>query len=407
MEHFVKEPRVSVVVVNWNYARFVGDAIRSVMAQSYKNFQCIVIDNGSDDGSAEHILDAIDKHPQFAFYRLPSNLGQLGAALLSLKHITGDFVTFLDADDVLLPHYLASHLQAHLAAEFSVGFTSSNCVDVNAEGALLTGGNFWMYQRWRQGQPALRPIERTVRLTALDETAYSALAEASRYIPAHTPSWSWCPGSSNMFRRALLDRVRPADSSQAMFGSLDGFFTPILHALTGTLLIDRPLSAYRVHSANYCTALPSLTGINCVRPQFEPQGSATFSRVMISLVDRIDDIMAIATPPSRYWRIVETIMTMGPSRNEFSRPEINAALVRRYPRLVELFGARQVYSELRRYMRFPDFLKVMLAGRKREFPAAEFCRALSWEIVRAMRRLARKILSVPRIIVTSLNRPPS
>ena len=100
-------------------------------------------------------------------------------------------------------------------------------------------------------------------------------------------------------------------------------------------------------------------------------------------------------------------MTMGPSRNEFSRPEINAALVRRYPRLVELFGARQVYSELRRYMRFPDFLKVMLAGRKREFPAAEFCRALSWEIVRAMRRLARKILSVPRIIVTSLNRPPS
>lgn len=389
MAYFVKEPRVSIVIINWNYARFIADAIHSVRDQSYKNFQCIVIDNGSDDDSVEHILAAIDNHPQFVFHRLPSNLGQLGAALWSLKHVIGEFVTFLDADDVLLPHYLASHLQAHLAAECSVGFTSSNCVDMNAEGALLTGGNFWMYRRWHQGEPALRPIERTVRLKALDETAYSALAAASRYIPAHTPTWSWCPGSSNMFRRALLDRIRPIDSSPVVFGSVDGFFTPILHALTGTLLIDQPLSAYRLHSANYCVMFPSLTGINCLRPQFDAHASATFSRVLISLVDHIDDIVVIATPPFRYWRIVETVMSMGSRHGAFSRPELKAVLVRQYPRLVELFGGRHVYYELRRYMRFSDLLEVVLAAHKRQFPVAKFARASSWEIIRAVRRLFR------------------
>ena len=88
------------------------------------------------------------------------NYGHLicGAALWSLQHSTAEFITFLDADDVLFPDYLANHLQAHLAAGFSVGFTSSNCVDVNADGALLTSGNCTMYHGWQHGTPALRPI---------------------------------------------------------------------------------------------------------------------------------------------------------------------------------------------------------------------------------------------------------
>jgi glycosyltransferase involved in cell wall biosynthesis len=179
--YFVKEPLADVIIINWNYARYVADAIKSVKDQSYENFRCIVVDNGSDDDSLHRIDEAIGKHPQFVFHRLPSNLGHLGAALWSLQHATGEFVTFLDADDVLFPTYLASHLQAHLASGSPVGFTSSNGVDMTACGAVLSSGNCTMYHFWQHhGVPALRSIERTVRLRGVDDAAYDALAQAVR-----------------------------------------------------------------------------------------------------------------------------------------------------------------------------------------------------------------------------------
>src|ERR1700687_1842379 len=106
MGKFAKEPRVSVAVVNWNYANYVAEAIKSVRQQTYQNFHCVVWDNGSDDRSAEVITEAIDAHPQFVFHRSPQNLGHLGGAMQVLAGLQDDFVTFLDADDFLSPDYL-------------------------------------------------------------------------------------------------------------------------------------------------------------------------------------------------------------------------------------------------------------------------------------------------------------
>jgi glycosyltransferase involved in cell wall biosynthesis len=99
--YFVREPLVSVVIINWNYARYVADAIGSVKDQTYRNVECLVIDNGSSDRSADIIDAAIDGHAQFTLHRLPKNLGQLGAAIWSFDRLRGEFVTYLDADDVL------------------------------------------------------------------------------------------------------------------------------------------------------------------------------------------------------------------------------------------------------------------------------------------------------------------
>jgi glycosyltransferase involved in cell wall biosynthesis len=391
VKYFVKEPAIDVVIVNWNYARFVADAIKSVKDQSYRNFRCIVVDNGSDDDSVDRIAETIDNHPQFSFLRSPTNLGHLGGALWSLEHANGEFVTFLDADDVLFPTYLASHLQAHLAAGSSTGFTSSNCVDMNAEGALLTSGNCNMYNFWHQGVPALRPIERTVRLAAVDDNSYSALAQAARYLAAHTPHWCWCPGSSNMFRRALLDRIRPTDPSPAMFGGVDGFFLPILHALTGTLLIDQPLSAYRLHGSNDFSTLPSLTGILSAHPKVKAQSFGSYLRMLTWLVDHLDEVV-LMTGANRYWQVLRTAAATHPlAREAFSQPEFKAALARRYPRLVELFGELHVFRELRGRVLFLEYLDIVLAAPRRAFPAAPLCRALCREVVRKSWLLYKKI----------------
>ena len=359
MQYSVKEPPVDVVIVNWNYARFVADAIRSVKDQSYQNFRCIVVDNGSDDDSVDRIAEAIGNHPQFKFHRLPTNLGHLGAALWSLEHSTGEFITFLDADDVLFPNYLTSHLQAHLAAGSSVGFTSSNCVDMNADGALLTSGNYNMYHFWQQGTPVLRPMERTVRLRGVDNNGYLALTQAVRYVPAQLVHWCWCPGSSNMFRRALLDRIRPDNTSPALFGGVDGFFLPILHALTGTLLIDQALSAYRLHGANDYSTLPSLHGLLSAHPKVEAQSFASYIRMMLWIVDHVDDVV-LMTGPSRYWQVFDTCSATHPwARKAFLQPEFKATMAKRYSRLVELFGELSVFRELRKRLLFLEYLQIV------------------------------------------------
>jgi glycosyltransferase involved in cell wall biosynthesis len=386
VKYFVKEPAVDVVIVNWNYARVVANAVHSVKDQSYQNFRCIVVDNGSDDDSVDRIAEAIGNHPKFTFHRLPTNLGHLGAALWSLEHSTGEFITFLDADDVLFPNYLASHLQAHLAAESPAGFTSSNCVDMNTDGALLTSGNWNMYHFWQHGTPALRPMERTVRLTGVDDSAYSALAQAVRYLPAHTVHWCWCPGSSNMFRRALLDRIRPSDSSPAIFGGVDGFFLPILHALTGTILIDQPLSAYRVHGSNDFSTLPSLQGLMTENAKVKVQSFSTYIRMLTWLIDHLDDVV-LMTGAERYWQVLDTASSTQPyAQKAFAHP-LQAALARRYSRLLELFGELRVFQELRKRLLFSEYLKIVLAARGRTLSIAERIRAFSLEIVRLYKKI--------------------
>ncbi len=389
MKYFVEEPLVSVVIVNWNYGRFIADAIQSVKDQTYRNFRCIVVDNGSDDDSLDRIAEAIAGDPQFTLHRLPSNLGHLGGALWSLERVTGEFVTFLDADDVLSPTYLANHLQAHLSAGFGVGFTSSNCVDVDANGKLLTGGSYSMYHFWQDAVPALRPGEHAIKLGVVSEQAYATLAGAARYASPFKPGWRWCPGSSNMFRRALLERIRPADTSPALFGGVDGFFTPILHAMTGTMLIDLPLSAYRVHGANDFSTLPSIAYVHSANPAGEAQSFGTFIRVMVWAIACIDDLLTMVPAP-RYWQIIEVIRSTAPQFDVFSQPEVKAALALQYPRLVELFGEFRLFRELRRHMRFPDYLAVVMAARNRFLPVSHLGRALSWEFLRTVRRLSRR-----------------
>jgi glycosyltransferase involved in cell wall biosynthesis len=384
------EPRVSVVIINWNYARFVADAIGSVKGQSYQNFECIVVDNGSYDSSVDQNVDAIAGHPQFTLHRLPSNLGHLGGALWALQYVTGEFVTFLDADDVLATTYLASHLQAHLAAASSVGFTSSNCVDVNAQGTLLTGGNTHMYRCWQRGVPGLRPIERTVRLRAVEDSAYAALAEAVRYVPADTKGWCWCPGSSNMFRRQLLDRIRPTDASPTLFGGVDGFYLPILHALTGVLLIDLPLSAYRLHESNDHSGLPSLSGVGGRHPRAAASSMATYVRMISWVIDCPDEVL-LAGIRHRYWQVLEIVASTDPRASTvFSLPELQAIFARRFPQLVDVYGELRVFYELRRRVGFLDYLNVVLAARRAN-PFAEVGRAASLELALNGWRLGNRL----------------
>jgi glycosyltransferase involved in cell wall biosynthesis len=89
----------------YNAESFIGEAIQSVLDQTYPNWELIVIDDGSTDSTADIILGFDDS--RINLYQQP-NGGESRARNEALTHIQGDIVAFLDADDMYLPNHLAA-----------------------------------------------------------------------------------------------------------------------------------------------------------------------------------------------------------------------------------------------------------------------------------------------------------
>lgn len=99
-------PRISVIVPVYNVADHVGACIASLRAQSLADFEALVIDDGSTDGSGTRAMAAIGGDPRFRVIR-QENRGLSGARNTGLDAARGDFIAFLDSDDQFAPEFLA------------------------------------------------------------------------------------------------------------------------------------------------------------------------------------------------------------------------------------------------------------------------------------------------------------
>ena len=101
-----KSPKVSIVIPCYNLGAFVQDAIESVYAQTYKDYEIIVVDDGStDDRTVKDLQELGKKYPALRiFYK--SNSGLPGARNYGVTRAQGEYVVCLDADDKLAPEFL-------------------------------------------------------------------------------------------------------------------------------------------------------------------------------------------------------------------------------------------------------------------------------------------------------------
>lgn len=117
----MEQPLVSIVMPAYNAEVFIAEAIRSVLAQSYPNWELLVVDDGSTDGTAS-VLDEFND-PRIRRFR-QQNGGIGHARNVGLSHVQGDLLAFLDSDDVLSPGSIAARvrvLQEHPEADIADG----------------------------------------------------------------------------------------------------------------------------------------------------------------------------------------------------------------------------------------------------------------------------------------------
>lgn len=245
--------RLSVVIPNYNYEKFVGSAISSALAVDWPDLEVIVVDDGSTDGSRSVIrsfglqITAIDQE----------NSGPRVACNVGFAASTGDVVIFLDADDALDPA-IARELAAVWYPEVSKVQVQMRRIDASGReiGRVFPG-----YRR----VPS---------------------AEQIRHWMATTSAYPTPPGSGNAYARWFLDRLFPLDDRCG--DATDSACLAAAPFLGDVVTIAKPLVGYRWHGRNRSNVagdhrrLSALIARALQRYRFSQQVAGTLGEVSLA-----------------------------------------------------------------------------------------------------------------------------
>jgi glycosyltransferase involved in cell wall biosynthesis len=170
--------KVSVVIPCYNQARFLGEAIQSVLCQGYTDLEIIVVDDGSKDGTEEVASGYANEDSRVRLIR-QENQGLAAARNRGLAEVGGEYVVFLDSDDRLVSEALEVGVR-ELAAHPGCAFVSGICRKIRADGSIVPG--------WEQ-------------FRVRDDPYLELLRSCPVYVPAV------------MYRRFVFDAVGDFDSS--------------------------------------------------------------------------------------------------------------------------------------------------------------------------------------------------
>ena len=208
--------KASIIIVDYNYGRFVGAAIESALAQTWPDTEVIVVDDGSIDDSPA----VIARYAGRVTALRKENGGQASAFNLGFQHSTGELVFLLDADDLLYP----------------------TCVERVAA-------------RYRPGVSKIQ-----YRLDTIDADGRNLNMPFPYYVQELTPAeirrralafgvYTWPVASGNMFDRDFLRRMLPVPD---VFRNIaDGYLSKLAPLYGDVETIPEILAAYRVHGGNF------------------------------------------------------------------------------------------------------------------------------------------------------------
>lgn len=105
-------PVVSVIIPSYNLGEYLGETLRSVQDQTFRDWECLVVENGSSDNSTKVVREFASRDPRFTLIPLVSNIGVAAARNMAMHRCFGKYILFLDADDLIGPGYMKAAVEA-------------------------------------------------------------------------------------------------------------------------------------------------------------------------------------------------------------------------------------------------------------------------------------------------------
>lgn len=216
-------PKVSILMPSYNYACYLNEAIESALAQTYENFELIVIDNCSTDNTEWIVRNFMTRDSRVMYIKNPTNIGMYRNYNQALLYATGDYIKFLNADDKFEPTLLEKFV---------------NILDNDPTISVVTSCR----QYFGSKNDLLEPLHKV-----LTEAKYAILSSLMY------GNWIGEP-TTVMIRRDNLN-LGLFDISLLMFADLDMW---LRHLRVGDLyVIDEVLSYFRIHEGQGTSELMS------------------------------------------------------------------------------------------------------------------------------------------------------
>lgn len=155
----MKEPKVCVIMPVYNGEKTIKLALASLLNQSYTNWECVIVNDGSTDGTRS-ILDSL-KDPRFRIFHLNKNCGRGVARDEALKRSEGDYLAYLDADDMMYKDKLKVQVE-FLEANPGIRMVSCGCITMNENFEALRASGMTSFMsdnimKYGQALPLLLP----------------------------------------------------------------------------------------------------------------------------------------------------------------------------------------------------------------------------------------------------------
>ncbi|MBE9192478.1 glycosyltransferase family 2 protein [Gloeocapsopsis crepidinum LEGE 06123] len=125
--------KVTVIIPVYKVEKYIAETVRSVLQQTYSDFELLLVDDGSPDASVEVCQNICD--PRIKILR-QHNQGPAAARNLGIRHAQGEYIAFIDGDDLWLPQKLEKHLE-HLHNSPAVGVSFSRSAFIDEAGHSL------------------------------------------------------------------------------------------------------------------------------------------------------------------------------------------------------------------------------------------------------------------------------
>ena len=360
-------PLISFVVINWNYGRYIGATIESIRGQNYPSLECLIVDNASTDDSLDVIRNHTVGDDRFRLLNFSENLGQLGAILRLGNRPLGEFICFVDSDDVLLPDFAAAHIYTHLATSSSIALTSSNVLEISQTGGVLSGRLNGFRSNIPRNATGIE-IQTSPKLFGLSEKAAQLVLRQMTLVPKTmlVRGWFWAPGTANVFRRSAIEQVLPIAPDQVPTDYAgDALLNELCHVAGGTALIDLPLSLYRIHDSND-GADGSSMGYRNQKPAAGLRSVRQRQHMCAWLILGREKTMSWLSA-DRFWPVLDHILRYAPDLSSaFKHPAIGKAVAEKLQCLATEFGRWETIRQIRARMHFWDLLRLCRSVTPRE-----------------------------------------
>lgn len=218
-------PLVSVIMIFLNAEKFIQEAVESVLSQTYSNWELILVDDGSSDASTEIAQRYARKYPQNMKYFEHAdhqNRGMSASRNLGIRQSCGDYIAFLDADDVYLPQKIERQLTV-LAAKPEV--------------ATVYGTTQYWYS-WT-GEPDDQSRDTMRRLGVRADTTYQPPELTARYLQNTARTPTTC---SVLIRRKAIESIGGFEEHFTACSKIKYFFTNYACMSLSTSRVDAGLS---------------------------------------------------------------------------------------------------------------------------------------------------------------------